>query len=432
MRLVFTLLHRWVGLVIATFLFVSGLTGAVISWDHELDDLLNPHLMEARSSGPASPVLDLVKRVEAADPRVQAVSFPTTVEPGESLAIFVLPRTDPATGRLYEPGYNQIFLDPATGEELGRRKWGQAFPLSTETFVSFLYKFHYSLHIPAFWGINRWGEWLLGGVAILWTLDCFIGFYLTTPVRHAPNPGRPADVERALRRGWWARWKAAWRIKTGGSAYRLNFDIHRAVGLWTWGLLFILAFTAFSLNLSREIFRPLLEMVSTVTPSPFFTRAPSGLHKPIVPHIGYAEAIEIGRADADRRGWSEPVGHVFYVQRLGFYGVRFYEGNGHDAAGVGPPVIYVDGNDGAVIGGRVPWQGTVADIFIQAQFPVHSGRILGLPGRILISVMGLVVAALSVTGVVVWVRKRRARAAVRKGRSARASPASDAVPDPAE
>jgi uncharacterized iron-regulated membrane protein len=40
---------------------------------------------------------------------------------------------------------------------------------------------------------------------------------------------------------------------------------------------------------------------------------------------------------------------------------------------------------------------------------MHSGRILGLPGRILISAMGIVVAALSVTGVVIWYRKRRAR-----------------------
>ncbi len=96
MRLVFTLTHRWVGLFIAGFLFVSGLTGAVISWDHELDDLLNPHLMEAKSEGPALPVLDLARRVEGGpDPRVQAVAFPMTVEPGESLAIAVLPRADP-------------------------------------------------------------------------------------------------------------------------------------------------------------------------------------------------------------------------------------------------------------------------------------------------------------------------------------------------
>jgi uncharacterized iron-regulated membrane protein len=42
MRFAFTLAHRWLGLAIATFLFVSGLTGAVISWDRELDRVLNP------------------------------------------------------------------------------------------------------------------------------------------------------------------------------------------------------------------------------------------------------------------------------------------------------------------------------------------------------------------------------------------------------
>jgi uncharacterized iron-regulated membrane protein len=53
---------------------------------------------------------------------------------------------------------------------------------------------------------------------------------------------------------------------------------------------------------------------------------------------------------------------------------------------------------------------------VQAQFPLHSGRILGLPGRVLISAMGLVVAGLSLTGLVIWWRKRRA------ARGARARP----------
>jgi uncharacterized iron-regulated membrane protein len=422
MRFAFTLLHRWVGLAIAVFLFVSGVTGAVISWDHELDDILNPHLMEARGSGPTMSSLELARQVEARDPRVQAVAFPLAVEPGESLSIFVLPRVDAATGRLYEPGYNQVFLDPATGQELGRREWGAAWPISRENLVSFLYKLHYSLHIPEFWGIDRWGEWLLGGIAILWTLDCFIGFYLTTPARHAPNAGRPAEVERALRRGWWARWKPAWRIKMSGSAYRLNFDIHRAFGLWTWLLLFVLAFTAFSLNLYREIFYPVMSTVSQVTPDPFATRAPTEPHKPIEPTIGYAEIIEKGRAEGVRRGWSEPVGGVFYAPQWGIYGVRFFEaGDDHGAAGVGPAALYYDGRDGRLLGDRQPWKGTVADIFVQAQFPIHSGRILGLPGRIVISVMGLVVAALSVTGVVIWWRKRCARLAVRRSRPGRDS-----------
>src|SRR5439155_125267 len=65
--------------------------------------------------------------------------------------------------------------------------------------------------------------------------------------------------------------------------------------------------------------------------------------------------------------------------------------------------------------------GTAADIFVQAQFPLHSGRIVGLFGRILISIMGLVVAALSVTGVVIWWRKRRARVRVRETAAVRLS-----------
>ena len=398
MRSALTLLHRWLGLAIAGFLFVSGVTGAVISWDHELDELLNPHLNEVASVGPAIPALELAARVEAQDPRARVSYVPLAAEPGHAQSVFVDPRRDPATGRLYELDYNQVFFDPVTGAEKGRRYWGAAWPITSETFVSFLYVLHYSLHIPEFWGINLWGMWLLGLVALVWTVDCFVGFYLTLPAARAP--------------AWWARWAPAWRIKTGGSAYRIAFDVHRAFGLWTWALLFILAFTAFSLNLYREVFYPVMSLVSEVTPGPFELRQPADRHEPIHPVLGYAEVIARAEAEAARRGWGEPAGAAFYSQEYGIYGVGFFApGDDHGAAGVGPPYLYFDGADGRYLGDRIPWQGTAADIFVQAQFPLHSGRILGLPGRILISLMGLVVAALSVTGVVICARKRRARLA---------------------
>ncbi|WP_091471726.1 PepSY-associated TM helix domain-containing protein [Methylophilus rhizosphaerae] len=71
--------------------------------------------------------------------------------------------------------------------------------------------------------------------------------------------------------------------------------------------------------------------------------------------------------------------------------------------------LYYDATDARFLGQRIPWQGTAGDLIVQAQFPLHSGRILGLPGRILISVMGLVVAILSVTGLYLWWKKRKAR-----------------------
>jgi uncharacterized iron-regulated membrane protein len=159
-----------------------------------------------------------------------------------------------------------------------------------------------------------------------------------------------------------------------------------------------------------------MSLVSRVTPSPFDLRTPTDKHAPIEPRLGFAEIVETARGDGRRRGWDEPVGGVFYSPNYGVYGVMFHQpGDDHGGAGVGPARLYYDALDGRPLGDLVPWRGTVADIFAQAQFPLHSGRILGLPGRILISVMGLVVAALSVTGVVIWYRKRLARVAARGG-----------------
>jgi uncharacterized iron-regulated membrane protein len=413
MRRVFVLVHRWVGLVIAAFLFCTGLTGAVISWDHELDEWLNPHLTDARASGPARPALELAAAIEARHPEVQVTYVPLAAEAGHSFGFGVEPRVDPTTQRLHDATFNQVFVDPANGAELGKREWGAVWPLTRETFVSFLYEFHYSLHLPEVWGIDRWGVWLLGVIALIWTADCFVGFYLTLPAR------------RSATRSWWNRWKPAWLVRWRSGSYKLNFDLHRASGLWTWGVVFVIAFTAFSMNLYREVFYPVLSLISDVTPSPFDERSPTLPHRPVEPKLGYAEVLAKAEHEARRRGWSKPPGSLFYAREYGIYSVAFFRpADDHGVGGVGHQELFFDALDGRVLGDRQPWAGTAADIFVQAQFPLHSGRILGIPGRILISVMGVVVALLSVTGVIIWWRKRSARATA----SSRASSASEGSP----
>lgn len=160
MRAFWTIVHRWAGLIAAGFLFLSGITGVVISWDHELDDWLNPHLAEAHTQGTAQSPLTLAEQIETRYSEIAVRSLP-----------------------LFEPGFNQVFVDPVSGEELGKREWGAVWPISKETFISFLYKLHYTLHLPEMWRIDRWGIWLLGIIAIIWTLDCFVGAYLTLPAR---------------------------------------------------------------------------------------------------------------------------------------------------------------------------------------------------------------------------------------------------------
>lgn len=424
MRSLFVLIHRWAGLFIAVFLFIAGVTGAVISWDHELDEWLNPHLFEARVTDPNAkplPPLELVEKVQAANPKAQVTFFPLSYEAGHTAQLGVDARVDPATGELYPIDYNQAFVEPSTGEVVGTRFWGRI-SLSTEDLLPFLYKLHYSMHIPDFNNFDRWGLWFMGIVGIVWLFDCFVGFYLTLPQRVRRNTSAGAAVSDAVlddapagagRRTWWQRWKPAWQIKWSGSAYRINLDMHRAFGLWLWLMLFILAFTSVSMNLGNEVVRPILNTISSLTPDAFDDRVPTALNKPITPTVSFARAIDNAKAEATRLGWTEPAGSVFYGPQYGIYAVSFFEpGNDHGTGGMGSRMLFVDGLSGANVGGRVPWEGTAADVFMQLQFPLHSGRIAGLPGRILLSVMGIVVAMLSATGIVVWLKKRQARLAV--------------------
>jgi len=425
-RALLTLVHRYAGLATAAFLFVSGLTGAVISWDHELDDLLNPHLTQAHTAGAPQSALALARQVEARHPEIRVSFIPMHTAPGESLALGVSPRFDPAAKALTEPGYNQVFVDPVSGAELGKREWGAVWPITRETFVSFLYKLHYTLHIPALWGTDRLGYWLMGGVAMIWMVDSFVGFYLTLPLRR--RQASVAAPAGGTGKSWWQRWGPAWKVRWRGGSSKLNFDLHRAFSLWTWIVLFVLAFTAFSLNLYSEIFYPVMKTFTQVTPTPFDTRPPADARHFVAPRVDSGEIARRAALEGRRRHWAEPVGSLYYAQEWGIYMVSMYQpGDDHGDGGIGPALLYYDGVDGRLLGQRQPWKGTAADIFVQAQFPLHSGRILGLPGRILISCMGLVVAMLSVTGVIIWWRKRASRAVAQQITASRTSP----LPPPA-
>ncbi len=445
MRQIFLLLHRYVGLTLAAFLLVTGLTGAVISWDHELDEWLNPHLIHvpdrsgsleaARgdASRPKTP-LDYVADIEARHPEVTIRYVPLLPETGHTIGYWAEPRFNPETGQLYDVDFNQIFVDPETGEEVGKREWGAVWPLSQENFVSFLYKLHFSLHIPAMWGTDHWGIWLLGIVALVWTLDCFVAFYLTLPARRkaqqeAPPSEGGVPVSARARQSFWARWKPSWLVRTKRGAYKLNFDLHRAGGLWTWVLAFVIAFTGFSMNLYAEVFEPIMTTVSDVTPSIWTSRKERPPSEWTRPQLSFYDILSRAPAEAKRQGIDAPPGHLFYSPELNIYEVEYYHrGDDHGSGGVGHPEIYFDGTDGRVLGNRKPWTGTAADIFVQAQFPVHSGRILGIPGRILISLMGLLIAMLSVTGVYIWYKKRLARLRAELARNERELIAGDAAP----
>lgn len=381
LRQVLVLCHRYVGLAIVPFLIVAGLTGSIMSFQHEIDAWLNPDLFHVESRGLALSPTHLVERIEAQEPRVRVSYVPIAVAAGDSVRLSIRPKTDPATGQPYTPAFNQVFADPVTGTILGTREAGTA-KFDRHHFVPFIIKLHYSLHMPGSWGI-----WLFGGVALLWFVDCLVAMYLTFP------RGRP----------FFRKWRIAWQVKPK----RLNFDLHRAGGLWFWLVLPPLALSSVYLNLYSEVFKPLVAAFSPITPSPYDER--SVRSEPPAPAYDYDRALALAGAAGAARGFSTPVGSIGYNAERGFYFAIYYRDQYTPADGLGSPRIYLDDQSGAVISTRVPGEGTAGDIFTQAQFPLHTGQVMGLPGRILICLTGLIVAMLSVTGATIWLRKRQAR-----------------------
>jgi len=394
-RPVLVRLHRGAGLALAPFLFVAGLSGAIIAFTDELDGWLNPDLRTTPSAGPFGSPFDFIERIEARDPRGQVTFATLAFRPGESALYFVKPRLDPATGRPYRLDYNQVFVDPTTGEILGRRRWG-AFAFDREHLLPAVYEIHYSLFLP-----EVLSGWFLGVIALVWLFDSCVGASLTLP-RTRPR----------LR-----RWLPAWTIKPGGGSYRFAVDLHRAAGLWLWGVLILLAATGFYLRVGDDVVRPLLLEISSLTPTPYETRPEHPPHRRPHQQVGYREAAEIGGREAELLGWAWSPGGAFYDAPTGVYALYFHA-PAYAGRNIGSPTIFIDGTDGHVLGHSLPLEGSFADVVVDLPRPLHGGKIAGLPGRILVAATGVLTAMLAVTGVVIWLRKRRARRLRRHGPTA--------------
>ncbi|WP_322011272.1 PepSY-associated TM helix domain-containing protein [Paraburkholderia sp. J12] len=388
MRPLLVRLHRWFGLGTAAFLFLAGLTGAVIAWDHELDAWLNPSFYQAHTAGTPLPPVQLAERLEAADPRLQVTYLPLSVETGSTLLVRVQPRIDPATKAPYALDFNEVSLDPVTGAVQGRRLWGKP-SLARLNLIPAIYQFHYTLFLPTRAGIDL-GVWAMGVVGIVWLFDGLVAIVLAFPNL----------------KSW--RKSLAFRVKRGG--YALTFDLHRSGGVWLWGLLMIVALTSISMNLATPVVRPIVSLFSKLTPDPFLT-AVHGPRLTPAEETAARERIVAAAPEAGRREkLAPPPGGLFFVPSLGTYSVGYFAArNSHGDAGLGNPWLVMDARSGKLLGTQIPGRGTAGDVFMQLQFPLHSGRIAGLAGRIMVSFVGLFVATLSVTGFLIWLKKARAR-----------------------
>ncbi len=394
-RQTWVLVHRWVGLVMAGFLIVAALTGSVLVFYDELEALLNPQTHQVEPPYEGAPILDMVTlrdRALAARPEAWTDSALAPWKPGRSLSLWVRAREDGA--RID----GELFVDPYTGEVLGSRRWGDI-SQGRINLMPFIYRLHESL------ALGTVGTYTFGIIALLWTLDCFVGAYLTLP------RGRP----------FWQKWKPAWGIKRK----RFNYDLHRASGLWTWAMLFVFAWSTVALNL-REVYYPVTGAVFRFAESaPLPVRDIEQPEPGMAWHDAYARGqVLMQPALADHGIGEYREDALRYNRRRAEFAywiaTKFKNGDeAYDWFGV-----IFDANTGELL--RIDEENTgpqherAGDFITRWLIDLHMAKVWGLPFRIFVFIMGIVVTALSITGVVIWWRKRRSRAAPKVAKKTKA------------
>lgn len=402
------LIHRWAGLTLASFLVLAGLTGTLLVWYEELDAWTSPHLLRVAPPGPLAPLLDplvLRQKVQAQYPGAYAALAPLQLKPGHAAVVRLFGLPTSAAGQSQEPPNDQVFVNPYTGEVLGERKWGDI-GQGLKNLMPFIYRLHYSL------ALDKAGETLLGIVALLWTIDCFAGAWLTLPAPRR-NPVAPQSTPWALR--WWPSWKLRWRQ----GSYKLNFDLHRACGLWTWAMLFVLAWSSVAFNLHQVVYDPVMRTLFA------HQRDEQGqaeaAHPNLAPALDWMAARKVGRqlmAEQARLHGFSIIEETLMVHdpRRGRHGIwRYQVRSSRDIRDRwGSTQVIFDADTGELLHVWLPTGAAAGDTIRTWLTSLHMAALWGTPFRLFMTGMGVAVVLLSTTGFVIWVRKRRAREASRQ------------------
>jgi uncharacterized iron-regulated membrane protein len=395
LRQAFVWLHRYVGLATALFLIIEGVTGSLLAFEGEIGNALDPRLVATKPSPDARKLAlaELALLAEALEPTEHVAYFAEYSDARATMRMWG--RKNPETGGRYPDVPFHVVLNPWTGERLAEKEPETAMA----RFLAAVMPFARDLHVALTFGAT--GEYVLLAVALFWTIDCFVGFYLTLPI----------TLEK-----FWRRWKPAWLVKWRGGFYRVNFDLHRAGGLWFWIMLLMFAWSSVLLVDRIGVYGWVMARISDyqgdeASLATFFAdRASDAPFKLDWPEA-QASGEKLMGEKAAREGF-KALGpqslNRFEEPRLYNYSALTDRAFPQERT----VTVFFDADTGGLReneteGAPAHW-GDALTFWLRA---LHMARdpIDHVLYRVLIVVVGLAVAMLSATGVYIWWKKRRAR-----------------------
>ena len=366
------LVHEWTGLAVGLLFTMLGITGSMLVFYLDVDEVINPETQVSRRvHEPTSPeaILSQLRK-----------SFPEREGPWR-IEMPMTPET-PVMARYYKPPERadrffsplMVTIDPATLAVTSDRFWG-------DYAVTWIYDLHYTLLL----GEN--GRTTVGFVGLLMMASLVSGLYLWWPSRRRAL----AALKPQLRQG---------------SARRV-YDLHVLGGTYFWVLLALLAVTGSALALPDQTRTLLGASGHQHGPATVSAPVPGGER-----HISLDAAVMTARSRF-------PDAEVRWVESSGVGGtpisVRLYQ-QSEPGRRFPRTQVWIHPVSGEIISVHDPmWNGT-ADGVMDWLHPLHNGEALGITGRVIVLLSGLVLPLLFVTGVMRWRQKAKvARHKVRAG-----------------
>ncbi|MGE6245562.1 PepSY-associated TM helix domain-containing protein [Psychrobacter proteolyticus] len=427
-------IHRYTGLAMAAFLIITGVTGTLLAFHDELDDVFNHKLAQVEKQNASHlPIAELHDKVISAYPQYAFSSMPTSIE-AERSAVFSVDRArGKAAQNQPKAPFQQVYVHPYTGDIIGTRDRDEWAWHNTMWKVFWL---HRDLLLGDI------GKLLLGIVALVWTINCFIGFYLTFPraiKQKAKNKTLPKKRASFLK-----RWLPAWKIRIKSNMFKLNYDLHHAFGLWLWGILFVIAWSSVGFNL-REVYQPVMHAVvglegrderqeSSRRPSEKAEQT-SGTETAARVEVVSNEAVDVvnkansiaylseqAKTAAQSKGMlvREFLG-IRWIEDEGQWQLRFKTDKDIGKKG-GASSITVNAKTGSVEQVNFGYQnssfGSKTNNWLLTLHMGHIGHGIGhLLYQMFLALVGLAVTVLSITGIYLWWKGRQSRLkALQKGR----------------
>jgi uncharacterized iron-regulated membrane protein len=367
--------HLWLGLGFGLFLAVIGLTGSVLVFWHEIDAAINPSLYEATPSKNQNqkPIDDIITVAKQAAPKGwNSIWLDAPQKNGNYVFGFYYPEASLPPEQVESLN---IAVSPHTAEVVGRRVFYHAWNPLKHSFVGFFFKLHYAMFL------GETGVIIVGVLSVLFLISVMTGLIL-----------------------WWpltGNWKRVLTIKRRASSERFNHDLHQNAGFYSLIMLLALLMSGMCFNLPDQ-FRWLVESFSKLTPDVQAQAIvlPDKTSKPIETTLAKAQALYPN---------GKPHYYSFCSGENSTITACFKEIPSLRSKVLDMGCVVIDPQNSAILQIKDPAHGSAGDVFMQWQWPLHSGLAFGWTGRILVFISGLLCPVLFVTGVIRWLQKRKAK-----------------------